>query len=78
MYANVQVKANTRVWSGSGPIAHYEYFPQMGEAGEVDLASGEATQAYSYDKVFKYRQGATFAFRTNGLLYVMNWNHGAM
>lgn len=49
--------------SGNGPETHYEEFPS------TDTATG----AVSYDKVFKYRQGVIFNFRTAGLLYKMNW-----
>ena len=54
---DVAIGAKTNVWSGNGPIVFYELFPTPDPAG-----SG----AFSYDKVFKYRQGAIFSFRTAG------------
>lgn len=63
VFAEVTVSASRNVWAGTGPSVHYEAYP------ETDPVTGKEI----YDKVYRYRQGVIFTFRTAGLMYIMNW-----
>ena len=57
IHATVTTSAATELWAGNGAKTVYEVYP-----------SG-AHGAMTYDKVFVYRQGVAFHFRTSGLFY---------
>ena len=65
VHAELTIAATKGTWAGTGPSTHYEQYPTE------DAATGAST----YDKVFRYRQGVVFTFRTSGRFYVMQWQY---
>lgn len=57
IHATATASAATELWAGNGAKTVYEVYPSG--------AHGEMT----YDKIFVYRQGVAFHFRTTGLFY---------